>query len=169
MSQSLSALRSQMSGLLKLGQKPEENSTHGSAAAEVTTSDEAAAGVPVFSGPATDAQAEGMPEDAADATANSTVEETQPGCDKVQEKGTELKWQGMAKRLGTEAKWGEMVGKMHTAETDASATSSSSGAPSADHEQAFANATAFDRAQVAFSMFSSAVRSRVSALRTPEV
>merc|ERR1712146_43940 len=115
-----------------------------------------------------EAQAEGMPEDAADATANST-EETQPGCDKVQENGTELKWQGFSKRLCTEAKWVEMVDKMHTAETDVSATSSSSGAPFADHEQAFANATAFDRAQVAFSMFSSAVRSRVSALRAPEV
>merc|ERR1712100_776514 len=100
------------------------------------------------------------------------MEGAQLTSDEVQENGMGLKWREMAGRLVTQSKWNEMVCKMRAAETDASAdtqesTPSSSSAP-ADREQELANATRMDRAQVAFSLFTSAVRSRVSALRMPE-
>jgi len=162
MSKSLSALRSQISGLRKPAAVP--RSTADDAAADVATSDavseEPAADAPVFSGSATEDQAQVM-EDTSD---NSPAEMEEPISDEAPK---------------TASKWNEMASKLNEAQTDETAeteeaSSSSAAADGAersaeDHEPALANATTLDRMQVAFSMFNSAVRARVSALRTPEV
>jgi len=180
LSQSVSALRSQVSGLLERKHNSAPNSSCDGAAAEEarashSMSDQAVADIPVFcweSQPSSDHEDE-TPEsnyEFVNAADDITNDGTQQASDVGREIRVEAKWHEIARRLGavTMASMGT-DGSIEPPVPSASSNAALDGASMSepDRAQAFANATRLDRAQVLLSVSMSALRSRVPGVCMP--
>jgi len=181
-SQSVCALRSQVSGLIKPKDTSAQNVSAEATAEEAQNrsadaaeeacdaaveEDQPAADVPVFSGESyvfadLEVEAGGSNNES---TNDLTDEGTQQASDEI-----EAKWHEMASRVGeapatTAENIADSVGSTAPSATSDAAPESAESMP--DHEPTLVGATRFDRVQVALSMSMSALRSQVSRVRVP--
>jgi len=174
LSQSVSALRSQVSGLLEPKHNSAPNSSSDAADEEASNShsmsDQAVADIPVFHGESqASSDHERETQDSTDEFANAADDLTNEGIQQASDMGREIcieaKWHEMARRLGTAvtATMGT-DGSIESPVPSASSNAAPDGASMSEpyHAQTFVNATALDCAQVFLSVSMSALRARAS-------